>query len=73
MFFVESCNYLVKYFYFCRLEFVATSKQRLGLLGALLISWWRLICVTKFAIRALVAVGIAEDDQIMTSTTTKYC
>ena len=72
--FVECCDYLVKYFYFCRCEVFATSKQRLGLLGATLIPWWRLICVTKVAIRALVAVGIATDDQIKTSTiTTKYC
>ena len=47
--FVECCDYLVKYFYFCRCEVAATSKQRLGLLGVILIPWWRLICGTKFA------------------------
>ena len=69
--FVECCDYLVKYFYFCRCEVFATSKQRLGLLGAILIPWRRLICVTKVARWTLVAVGIVTDEQITTST--KYC
>ena len=68
VFFVECCNYSVKYFNFCWCEFVATSKQRLGLLNAILIPSWWLACVAKVIIRALVSVGIVSDVQIMTST-----
>ena len=45
----ECCNSSVKYFNFCWCEVAATSKQRLGLLGAILVSWWGLVCVTKVA------------------------
>ena len=68
VFFVECCNYSVKYFKFCWCKVVATSEQRLGLLSALLISSWWLVCVSKITIRALVSVGIVSDVKIMTST-----
>ena len=71
VFFVECCNYSVKYFNFCWCERVATSKQRPGLLSAMLIPSWWLVCVAKVTIRALVSVGIVSDVKIKTST--KYC
>ena len=68
VFFVECCNYSVKLFNFCWCEVVATSKQRLGLLSAMLIPSWWLVCVAKVTIRVLVSVCIVNDAQIMTST-----
>ena len=67
-FFVECCNYSVKYFNFCWCEVAATSKQRVGLLSVILISSWWLVCVAKVTIRGLVSVGIVMDVQITTST-----
>ncbi len=46
----ECCNYSVKYFNFIWCEVEAASEQRLGLLSVVLVSWWRLVCVTKVAI-----------------------
>ena len=67
-FFVECCNYSVKYFNFCWCEVAATSKQRPGLLSAILIPSWWLVCVSKITVRVLVSVGIVNYDQITTST-----
>ena len=68
VFFVECCNYSVKYFNFCWCEVAATSKQRLGLLSVILIPSWWLVCVATVNIRLLVNVCIASDVQIKTST-----
>ena len=67
LFFVECCNYSVKYFNFCWCEVAAISKQRLGLLSVILIPSWWLVCVAKVTIRVLVNVGIVNDVQIITS------
>ena len=70
--FVECCHFLVKYFNFCWCEVAAVSKQRLGLLSAILIPSWWLVCVAKVnKMRVLVSVGIITDVQI--STCTKCC
>ena len=68
--FRKCCNYSVKYFNFCWCEVVGTSKQRLGLLSAILIPSWWLVSVAKATTRALVSVGIGSDVQI---TSTKIC
>ena len=64
-------NVSIKYFDFCGCEVVATSKQRSGLWSFVFISCWWLVCVTKIAARVVIAVGIVDDVQIIT--TTKGC
>ena len=66
--FVEYCSYSVKYFNFCWCEVVATSKQRLSLLSAILIPSWWLVRGAKVTTRVLVSVCIVSDVKIMTST-----
>ena len=70
VFFIECCNYSVKYFNFCWCEVAVTSKQRVGLLSVILIPSWWLVCVAKVTTRVLVSVGIVSDAQI---TSTKIC
>ena len=59
--------YLKKHFNFGWCKVITSSKKGLGLLSAVVVSCWRLVCVAKVAVWMLIGMRVITDVQIMTS------